>query len=258
MQKIKTKIIQYLIEVLVIIIGILIAFSLDNWNQSRNERKLEKEILSQIKEDLTFTLEDMKNDFIIHQIALQSHVKIDSFLENQAYNTKDLTFDFFWIKEDEYIFPNKTGYEMLESFGTNLITSKEIRTTISYIYNHDFPRITKGNNLFPDINLFLAPYFQKNFKINSDTSLEYILKLEDNYTIKYPREVKLGDVTYKELIGYQPIDAEALATDEEFKFLMSEAKRFRGYKYRIYSNAIDHIEELLAMMELDENHKEER
>lgn len=65
-------------------------------------------------------------------------------------------------------------------------------------------------------------------------------------------------MSYKQLIGYQPIDAEALATDEEFKFLMSEAKRFRGYKYRIYSNAIQHIEELLALMELDENHKEER
>ena len=236
-------------EILVIILGILGAFALDNWNQDRKSKNLEREVLKQIHEDLIVTLGDLKDDFIIHNIALKSHFNLENTINRNLSYVDSMTFDFYWIKEDEYIFPNRTGYEKLESYGINLISDKNIRTYISYVYNHDFPRITKGDNLYPDINEFLAPYYQKNFKPNNNPSLEYTLTLENNYIIKYPRKTDVGGVTDIQFIGFIPIDFDKTINDNEFKYLLSEAKNFRIYKYKIYKDTIDHVQELIAMIE---------
>lgn len=249
MQKYKTQIIKYFVEILVIIIGILGAFALDTWNIGRNNKILEHKVLIQIHEDLTEILKDLKNDFIIHKIALKSHFTIDSTIKNSIPYSENLTFDFYWIKEDEYIFPNKTGYEILESLGTNLISSQELRTKISYTYNHDFPRITKGNNLYPDINDFLTPYYKKNFKVNSNPSLKYVLTLNDDFIIPYPRTYAIDGRAITEFIGFTPINFPKTMNDEEFKFLLSESKKYRIYKYKMYKNTITHVEELLDLIE---------
>jgi hypothetical protein len=249
MQKYKTQIIKYFVEILVIIIGILGAFALNTWNANRNNRILEIDVLTQIHEDLGEILKDLKNDFIIHRIALKSHSTIDSTIKNSIPYSENLTFDFYWIKYDEYIFPNKTGYETLESFGTNLISNQELRTKISYAYNSDFPRITKGNNLHPDINDFLTPYYKKNFKVNSNPSLKYVLKLSDNYIINYPRKYEIDRMIINEFIGFSPINFQKTMNDEEFKFLLSESKKYRIYKYKKYKDTITHVEELIKLIE---------
>ena len=249
MQKYKTQIIKYFIEIIVKIIGILGAFALDTWNIGRNNKILEQKVLIQIHEDLGEILKDLKKDFIIHKIALKGHFTIDSTIKNRLPYSENLTFDFYWIKYEEYIFPNKTGYETLESLGTNLISNQEIRTKISYAYNHYFPRITKGNNLHPDINDFLTPYYKKNFKVNSNPSLKYVLTLEDNYIINYPRTQKIDGRDDIEFIGFTPINFQKAMNDEEFRFLMSEAKKYRMYKYKMYKNTIAHVEELMNLIE---------
>ncbi len=249
MTQYKTQIAKYLIEILVIIFGIIGAFALDYWNQNRVNKKLELEILNQIKEDLLDIRLDCKNDFIVHSIALNAHVRLDSFIANKIKFRKEMVFDFYWIKEDEYIFPNRTGYESFASLDPNLITDKKLKTSISYVYNHDFPRITKGNNLFPDINDFLSPYYQLNFKTNTDSKLKYDLLLENNYKISYPRERKIGNITDMEYIGFSPIDIGKTVKSDEFKYLLSEAKKYRMYKYRMYKNTIADVDHLISQIE---------
>ncbi len=249
MKKYKSQIIKYIIEILVIVIGILGAFALDSWKQGRESENLEHEVLKQIHEDLIVILADLKDDFIIHDIALQSHFNLENVIKNNLNYNDSLTFDFYWIKEDEYIFPNKTGYEKLEAYGTNLVTDQNIRTYISYVYNHDFPRITKGNNLYPDINEYLTPYYQKNFKINNDPALKYTLTLTNNFIINYPRHTQIGQFSDLQFIGLTPIDFSKTINDNEFKYLLSETKRYRIYKYRMYKNTISRVEKLIGMIE---------
>ncbi len=249
MQKYKTQIIKYFVEIFVIIFSILMAFALDTWKVNKNNKILEIKVLTQIHEDLGEILKDLKNDFIIHKIALKSHSIIDSTIKNGIPYSENLNFDFYWIKYDEYIFPNKTGYETLESLGTNLVSNQELRTKIAYAYNHDFPRITKGNNLHPDINEYLTPYYKKQFKVNTNPSLKYVLTLENNYIINYPRTQEIDGREDVEFIGFMPINFNKTMNDEEFKFLLSEAKRYRIYKYKNYKNTITDVEDLMNMIE---------
>ena len=113
-------------------------------------------------------------------------------------------------------------------------------------YNHDFPRLTKGNTLNPDINEYLSPFFKEHFSVNRDTSKKYTLKFNDSIQITYPREIALG---VQHLIGYVPLNEEALVNNEEFRFLIGKSLEFRGYKFRFYQIAIADVKKAMRRIE---------
>jgi sensor domain CHASE-containing protein len=41
-------------EIILVVIGILIALSINNWNEQRKERQIEQSILKEIRNNLTF------------------------------------------------------------------------------------------------------------------------------------------------------------------------------------------------------------
>jgi hypothetical protein len=67
--------------------------------------------------------------------------------------------------------------------------------------------------------------------------------------INYPRSQKIDGRNDIEFIGFSPIDFYKTMNDEEFKFLLSESKRYRMYKYKNYKNTITHVEELMNLIE---------
>lgn len=246
MKKIKKKhIYKYLIEILIIVIGVLIAFYLTNWGNEIEKRKTEKEIISQIYFELKDNLIDLKNDFALHKNSLKSQIQIQKFIDNPNINSDSLMMDFYWTTKDEYIFPNRSAFDNLKSKGMGIIKNDSLRDLITLVYNNYFPRITKGNNIHPDINEFVTPYFKKNFKVNRDPNIKYNLFLGDSLKIVYPRNFGNG---IKHIIGYIPLNKEKLRKDEEFKFLISEILYFRIYKIHYYKTSIINVEKILKLI----------
>ncbi len=227
-------------------VGVLMAFYLTEYGKKISRSQSEKEILSQIYFELKNSLNDLQNDLAIHEVGLSSNLNVIKFLDNEAVDSDSLIMDFYWMTRDEYIFSNSSGYENLKSFGINLIQDDTLRTLISVVYNINFPRLVKGNTLNPDISDYLTPFFQKNFKTNRDTSLKYSLKLNDSFSINYPREMPRG---ITQLIGYIPIDEKELMNNEEFRFLVSKSLEFRMYKCRIYNQCIRNVRSTLERIE---------
>lgn len=57
LKTLKLKWTEYLLEIIVIVIGILVAFMLNNWNENRNKEKLVTEILLEVQNDLVVNIE---------------------------------------------------------------------------------------------------------------------------------------------------------------------------------------------------------
>ncbi len=245
-KQLKNYFLKYLIEIIIIVIGVLIAFYLTNWGKEVEKRKTEEEIISQIYFELSDNLMDLKNDVMIHNNSFKSQLKIQQFLDNDKISSDSLLMDFYWATKDEYIFPNTSAFENLKKTGMSIIKNDSLRDFITLTYNNYFPRISKGNNLYPDINEYLIPYFKKNFKVNRDLNIKYTLQLSDSLKITYPRNVGQG---IHQIIGYIPINSENLRNDEEFRFLISEILLFRMYKINYYNTSIRNVENILRLIE---------
>ena len=245
-ESIKKQVFKYLIEVTIIVIGVLIAFYLTNWGEKIKERKTEKDIISQIYFELSDNLVDLKNDIEIHKVALRSQQKIQQFIDTDTLKADSLMMDFYWATKEDYIFPNTSAFENLKNAGMGIIQVDSLRDLITLVYSNYFPRISKGNNINPDINEYLIPYFKKHFKVNRNPQIKYDLYLSDSLKITYPRDFGNG---LKQIIGYVPLDAERLKNDEEFKFLISEVLWYRIYKIHYYQMSITNVERILKLIE---------
>lgn len=237
---------KYLIEIVIIVIGVLIAFYVTNWGNEIEKRNTEKEIISQIYFELNDNLIDLKNDIAIHRNALKSQTKIQKFLDSSTTVVDSLLMDFYWSTKEEYIFPNTSAFDNLKSTGMRIIQNDSLRDLITLVYNNYFPRITKGNNLHPDIEAYTSPYFKKHFKVNRNPNIKYHLYLADSLKITYPRNFGNG---IQQIIGYIPLDPDNLKNDEEFRFLISEILWFRIYKIHYYQTSITTVESILKRIE---------
>lgn len=241
----KSKILNYLVEILIIIIGIIIAFYLTKYGERINRNQNEKDIINQIYFELESNLTDLEQDFVLHNLGLMSNLRAIKFLNTGGEVSDSLIMDFYWMTRDEYIFASTSGYENLKSFGTNLIRDDTLRKLITTVYNHDFPRLSKGNTLNPDINEYLTPFFKKHFRINRDTSLKYSISINDSLKVTFPIKTRLG---VHQMIGYIPLDKEALLKNEEFRFLISKSLEYRMYKYSAYRNTIRDVKNTMKRL----------
>lgn len=242
----KKTILNYLVEIMIIIVGVVIAFYLTKYGEGLNRNQNEKDIIDQIYFELKDNLSDLEQDFVIHRAGALSNLRAIKFLDSRAEVSDSLIMDFYWMTRDEYIFANVSGYENLKTFGINLVNDDTLRNLITLIYNHDFPRLARGNTMNPDINEYLSPFFQKNFSVNQDTSLKYTLSFSDSLQVTYPQEVGLG---VKQMIGYVPIDRVDLYDNEEFRFLISKSLEYRLYKFSFYRRCIENVKKAIERIE---------
>jgi hypothetical protein len=121
-------------EILLVVLGILIALQIDNWNEDRKAKKQEVIILSEIKSNLELDLDrlnrNLKNlEENLHAISvIQEHIK-----QNLPYHDS-LARYFALIIRYGHFPPNTSGYELLKSKGLEIITNIELRRDISILY----------------------------------------------------------------------------------------------------------------------------
>jgi hypothetical protein len=240
------KVINFLYEILIIIIGVLLAFYFTKLGETQKQNQTEKEVIKQIYFELKENLVDLEQDFKVLKIAYTSNVKVLSFLESNKKMSDSLIMDFHWMTQDEFIFPNTSGYENLKAFGINLISNDSLRNLITLAYNNDFPRITVGNNFNPHINEFLLPYYKEHFALNKNTELKYELKLNDTMTITYPR--KIANNLYLKM-GYIPLNVDALKKDQSFLIMANRTIEMRNHKLHYYTLSIKRVKDILRIIE---------
>lgn len=200
---IKKKFAKYLLyatgEVLIVIIGILVAVQVNNRNEEQRDKAIEITILKTIKGDIERDLINLQWDIGAHKDAMASSRIIQDHLENNRHYNDSLPYHFITSLIATYWMYNSGGIQSLKSLGVNTVTNQKLRSEIIqlYDYRYDYMRYltTHLNNsyYFGEQNVLLGRFEEAQYHDDFETE-----ELWDG--------------------GMIPLDYEGLKNDQVYKF----------------------------------------
>ncbi len=229
MEKNKTgKYLKYAIgEIVLVVIGILLALQVNNWNINRINTNSYNNVLTSLIADLENDINELDN--------LVSISKKQNIIIIKTLNNKETTIDNIraYIKQlcfsPESFTPNTTSFKILENYGSsNLLKIKEISTDVQSLYNSAYKINQESYN---DRNTLISsrirPLIMKSKLITLDLNGEIML---DENEVKHILSIN-GELTgpLKELFVLNAIlIRERLEPlKEKFKDIASKLKQLK-------------------------------
>lgn len=166
MEKGKTaKYIKYAIgEIALVLIGILLALSISEWNSKRIESQKERATLTELKKGLLIDFDLLSEGFINVTKSVSDLQYLQTLIkdENYGYNEGlDSLFGVVWGMR--ILKPNAAFYEDLKASGLNLIKDDGIRFQIVELFETQYNWLNWINELEMSINEVNRPYYLDNF-----------------------------------------------------------------------------------------------
>lgn len=181
-----TKYFKYAIgEIILVVIGILIALQINNWNEERKEKESLKTIYNLVISDLESDLKTIPEilKYNSNKALLLKHI-IKGNLSRHDYNTNDRYYNLIGGSED---FSLKTkGYEQLRNFNGSDFSSNEVQIKINDFYEKYNTRLDGLNELALDDLKSNYDYWKENFIWYPD----YLIVKESSGFIDYSIENK--------------------------------------------------------------------
>jgi hypothetical protein len=132
---------KYIIEVIVVIVGILIAYNLEQWSDDRHNRKREIEILKELKGALAADLAEIRQNISMHEYSIRSSRIILDVIQNKLPYHDSLDACFAYTHAFT-VFSGRIGpIEQLKSTNLAIVTNDKLRLEIISMYDEAYPRI---------------------------------------------------------------------------------------------------------------------
>jgi cell division protein FtsL len=130
-------------EIILVVIGILIALQINNWNTERQQRNLEVKILKEIQTNLSFDLIEIREDISVMDSIILASKEVIEFINTNDKPSTNFNYNVSKLKVVPHFNPNKSGYELLVSKGVEVIRNDSLRATISKLYESSYPYYEK-------------------------------------------------------------------------------------------------------------------
>lgn len=178
------KYLKYAIgEIILVVIGILIALQINNWNENRKDRIIEHQLLVDIKKSLNA---DIQNQLIPNIVQIEkdrSNIKsIVHALENDLPFNDSLAKSFRSMMFSKSFKWEVTAYKNLENEGLDILSDPYLKDNILRLYNMNYPELEDyignfGNNLMA----FFRPEMREKFRFEyRNTDETYYIPIDYN------------------------------------------------------------------------------
>lgn len=214
------KYIRYAIgEIILVVIGILIALSINNWNENRKRQNEELVLLSDIKNNLETMLTSFRSDTIYNANTIFQYNKIEYYIDNNLPYSSELDSVFgiltFWSGPTI----TATAYNSLQSKGLDLIKNELLKRDIINMYEEALKQLTSDYD-------------------NAESKLSEIIV--EPFLVKYVKRLN-----NKSLKLARPNDFEILKKNQEFSNVLSSIIRQRSRGIEIYADVMNQIQTLI-------------
>jgi hypothetical protein len=121
-------------EIVLVVIGILIALQINNWNEYNKQRRSEKIILEEIRDNLKFDLIDFESNIANLKNKSNSCKSILKMIEKNSPYNDSVGYFFYYLKTYPHFSNKSNGYNLLQSKGLDIIQNDSIRKKITDLY----------------------------------------------------------------------------------------------------------------------------
>ena len=218
-------------EIALVMIGILLALQVSNWNEKRIIQQNEIKILSQLNEDLKTNLVELTGIHSYLKLCNSDGLKMLNHIETKSTVTDSLK---FWTEGfvGGNIFNNaNTTYKNLENSEKNIISNDSLRLRITLMYELEFVNVHQREKFFYES--YLPTYnkeFYKNFKVSAT---KHSWLQDQTLNINTPRNIK------------------ALKNNEDFKNAFVEMYNSRLVRLQWLGQTLPRLKKLIDDINLE-------
>ena len=219
------KYVRYAIgEIVLIVIGILLALYLNNLSTERGIKAEQIKILKEIKSNLNSSIISFDRAIVSEKNYMAYNVMILDYLDHKKpYDTiLDKAFGtYFWTISSSAV----TGaYDYLKSKGVDRITNDQLRTEISYLFESELLVLKNENEVWAN-------------NLQQNISYPFHVKHFRKY---YPDQSASTDFEYA-----RPFNYDLLLEDAYFKSINAEIISNRRWNINSLKNTIDRVKDLI-------------
>jgi len=219
------KYVRYAIgEIILIVIGILLALYLNNLSTERGVKAEQIKILKEIKSNLNSSIISFDRAIASEKNYMAYNVMILDYLDHKKpYDTiLDKAFGtYFWTISSSAV----TGaYDYLKSKGVDRITNDQLRTEISYLFESELLVLKNENEVWAN-------------NLQQNISYPFHVKHFRKY---YPDQSASTDYEYA-----RPFNYDLLLEDAYFKSINAEIISNRRWNINSLQNTIDRVKDLI-------------
>jgi hypothetical protein len=136
-------------EIMLVVIGILIALQINNWNEARKAKNTEIEILKLISIDLDTTIEEFERLLKFDQSIVDANKFVLEILNNpESTYDESMARQFGLTNRFGSFTPSRLTYESIRTTGFNIISNIEVRNSIFKLYDSSFNSQLDGTSEF--------------------------------------------------------------------------------------------------------------
>ncbi len=189
---------QYLIELIVVIIGISIAFSLENWREHQKEHQITKEYLQSLKADLMLDSVSFKQLIGRTNYSMRCATSVRQTIENQKIEKADSFFmNMFSMYMPLDFQASRSTIDALENSGQlNLIHNFELKKQIVSLYQHYKMIDESEEQRARGIENYYTPHLADNYDYDAFFFSRYPMSLAEKEVLM---KKALKDLTLKNM-----------------------------------------------------------
>lgn len=218
----ENKLSKYLLyaigEIALVMVGILLALQVNNWNEERKTRKIEKRMLEELVENLEFNTEILEKWITANRKNDRSSEIIIRALEDKLpYHDSLINHFAKSIYIGKLALISEVGYESLKNVGLEIIRNKQMKKNI--------------------VNLFEGSYQIIKSKLDVVT-----------YTNNEAMRLQSKRFMRKQGLKFEPFDYDSLFNDHEFINTLNQSRDDRGWLNNSLERGLEETQIVLQLV----------
>ncbi|WP_445386508.1 DUF6090 family protein [Robiginitalea sp. IMCC44478] len=215
-------------EIVLVVIGILIALAINNWNEKQKLREYEEDILKEIRTGLVNTREEVLRSIEEDLRWRACNYKILEYLDQQKPYDESLDpcfGSYFWSSTLQL---TTSAYDELKVRGLELISNPELRRELTDMFDYKFDVIKSEVEVWDS-------------ELLSSTIYPMHVKLFRKY---YPESWQVFEDEFA-----KPVDYQSLLSNEAYKNLLAEIISLRNYSIVINQSLEKDLQHLIGSID---------